>query len=314
MARLMRCCALHDLSSFGRVSLTLIIPTLSAMGIQVCPVPTAVLSTHSGGYRHYSFTDLTESMEQTMKHWKELALQFECIYSGFLGSPKQCQIVEDTIHQFATDRTLVVVDPVLGDHGAMYSSIDPKMVEPMRRLVRCADLVTPNLTELYLLLDRPFCGNPSYEEIASMLQELAGWGPKKIVLTSAEDALLDANVIFETKHDIHVSRQETSLRIATYIYENGQIQRVSHQWLPVHYPGAGDLYTTLVLGAYLHTSDLLDSVRFADEAIYTALKESAASGEPAYEGVLIESLLSRWMKEPQWVPSWAEGSPGSKPE
>ena len=111
-----RVAAIHDLSGFGRASLCSIIPTLSAMGVQVCPVPTAILSTHSGDFENYTFQDLTDMIPAYMAHWKQLGLEFDCIYSGFLGSPKQTQIVADIFDDFANEDTLVVVDPEIGDN------------------------------------------------------------------------------------------------------------------------------------------------------------------------------------------------------
>lgn len=109
-----RVAAIHDLSGFGRASLTAIIPIISSMGIQVCPVPTAILSTHTGGFNDYSFVDLTDSMEDYINHWYKVGIDFDCIYSGFLGSVKQINIVSKFIDLFRKDNTLVVVDPVNG--------------------------------------------------------------------------------------------------------------------------------------------------------------------------------------------------------
>ena len=107
-----RTAAIHDLSGFGRASLTVIVPILSTLGIQVCPVPTAVLSTHTGGFTDYSFIDLTENMKKTIQHWKNLEIAFDAIYSGFLGSPEQIHIVSDFIESFRKEDQLKVIDPV----------------------------------------------------------------------------------------------------------------------------------------------------------------------------------------------------------
>lgn len=151
--KLKRVAAIHDLSGFGRASLTVIIPTLSVMGIQVCPVPTAVLSTHSGGFTDYVFHDLTGVMGDYGAHWKKLGLSFDCIYSGFLGSPRQASIVSSFIDDFKTERTLTVVDPVMGDNGSLYNSVSKDMVPEMRKLIAKADIIVPNFTEAALLLN-----------------------------------------------------------------------------------------------------------------------------------------------------------------
>lgn len=112
-----RVAAIHDLSGFGRASLTAIIPILSSMGVQVCPLPTAILSNHTGGFDTFSFVDFTDHMQDYIDHWKELKIDFDCIYSGFLGSERQIEIVSGFIDDFGTKDNMVVIDPVLGDNG-----------------------------------------------------------------------------------------------------------------------------------------------------------------------------------------------------
>lgn len=123
-----RVAAIHDLSGFGRCSLTVAIPVLSAMGIQCCPLPTAFLSTHTGGFEGFTFLDMTDEMPRAAAHWKSLDLRFQAVYSGFLGSERQIGIVENFIREFRGADTLVVVDPVMGDHGAVYQTYTPGYV------------------------------------------------------------------------------------------------------------------------------------------------------------------------------------------
>ena len=138
-----RVAAIHDLSGFGRCSLTVAIPILSAMGVQCCPLPTAFLSTHTGGFTGFTFLDMTEEMPKVAAHWKSLGLRFQAIYSGFLGSEAQIGIVEDFIRTFRTPETLVVVDPVMGDDGRAYQTYTPEMVlGPARKGIKvtyCTD-------------------------------------------------------------------------------------------------------------------------------------------------------------------------------
>ena len=117
------------------------------MGVQVCPLPTAILSNHTGGFDHYSFVDLTDSMEEYIDHWKRLGLHFDCVYSGFLGSTRQIHIVADFIDYFGTPDNLVVVDPVMGDNGSLYSSMTEEIIPQMKGLIAKADIITPNFTE-----------------------------------------------------------------------------------------------------------------------------------------------------------------------
>ncbi|MEG1500973.1 MAG: pyridoxamine kinase, partial [Clostridiales bacterium] len=196
--------AIHDLSGFGRASLCAIIPTLSSMGVQVCPVPTAILSNHTGGFEKYSFLDLTDYLEEYINQWKELGLTFDCIYSGFLGSPKQIKIVEDFIDYFGNQDNLVVVDPVLGDNGALYSSMTKEMIQKMKKLISKADIITPNITEAAFLLDKVCPEQISNEEIKLWLRDLAKMGPEIIIITSVpgDPIQQDTNVIaYDKKND-----------------------------------------------------------------------------------------------------------------
>ena len=124
-----RVAAIHDLSGFGRASLTAIIPIISAMGIQVCPIPTAILSTHTGGFTDYKFIDLSEHLQEYLEHWKKLGIGFDCIYSGFLGSPQQIDIISQFHQDFSQNQPLIVIDPVMGDNGRLYQTMGMEMVE-----------------------------------------------------------------------------------------------------------------------------------------------------------------------------------------
>ena len=179
--------AIHDLSGYGRASLTTIIPILSNMKVQVCPVPTAILSTHTGGFEGYSFIDLTDYMQEHINHWKKLELEFDCIYSGFLGSPKQIEIVADFIDFFGKKAKFTVVDPVMGDNGKLYSTMGNEMVVGMRKLIKNADIITPNFTEVIYLLGKEYKENITLDEVKEYLKELANIEPKIVIATSVPD-------------------------------------------------------------------------------------------------------------------------------
>lgn len=161
--------AVHDLSGVGRVSLTVVIPILSSMGFQVCPLPTAVLSSHTQ-YPEFSFLDLTDEMPKIISEWKKLEVQFDAFYTGYLGSPRQIHIVSDFIDDFRRPDGLVVVDPVLGDNGRLYANFHESMIDEMKHLITKADVVTPNLTELFYLLGIPYKEMNTDEELKSYLR------------------------------------------------------------------------------------------------------------------------------------------------
>ena len=151
-----RIAAIHDMSGFGRTSLTVAIPILSCMGIQVCPMPTAVLSTHTVEFTDYTLCDLTPELGGILDHWERLGLHFDGVYSGFMASPEQMDSAARCIRNCLAPGGLAVVDPVLGDNGILDPTMTPEMVEKMRWLISCADIITPNITEVALLLDEPF--------------------------------------------------------------------------------------------------------------------------------------------------------------
>lgn len=153
-ARLPRVAALHDLSCFGRCALTVVLPTLSAMGVQTVPLPTALLSTHTGGFVSPYFADLTPEMEKISAHWQTIDLTFDAIYTGFLGSAEQIDVVEQFLTRFRRE-ALVLIDPVMGDNGVLYSTYTPEMAGRMQELCAHADLITPNLTEACFCADCP---------------------------------------------------------------------------------------------------------------------------------------------------------------
>lgn len=201
-----RVAAIHDLSGFGRASLTAIIPTLSSMGVQVCPLPTAILSNHTGGFDHYSFVDLTDTMEEYIDHWKRLNLTFDCIYSGFLGSVRQIEIVAGFLDHFGGEDTLAVVDPVMGDNGRLYSSMKPEITEEMKKLVGKADIITPNFTEAAFLLGEPYREEITDEEVKAWLLRLSEMGPRTVIITSVPGRRVTGQVQSEDTNVIAYDR------------------------------------------------------------------------------------------------------------
>lgn len=269
--------AIHDLSGFGRSSLTSIIPILSSMKVQVCPVPTAVLSSHTGGFEGYSFLDLTDYMEQHIAHWKSLNLEFDCIYSGFLGSPKQMKIVADFIDFFGHKNNLTVVDPVLGDNGKLYGTMNNEMVEEMKKLISKADIITPNFTEVTFLLNKPYKKEISESEVKEWLIELANMGPKIVIATSVPD---------ENSH-----KADRKTNVIAYDKENDVFWKVSCKYIPASYPGTGDAYTSVVIGSLLQGDSLPIAIERGVQFITQCILASYGFKYPNREGVLLERML-----------------------
>jgi len=269
-----RVAAVHDLSGFGRASLTVIIPILSTMGIQVCPLPTAVLSTHTGGFKNYKFIDLTEHMRDYIQHWKSLEIEFDCIYSGFLGSPKQVDIVSEFISAFSDKEQLIVIDPVMGDNGTLYTSMNRTMVEEMRKFIRLADVITPNFTEAVFLLNETYKERVEEREMKDWLLRLAEMGPRIVVITSVPDL-----------------RREKHTYVIAYNQHDGRFWKVKCDYIPANYPGTGDAFTSVVVGSMLQGDSLPMSLDRAVQFVSAAIRASYGYKYPEREGVLLERVL-----------------------
>ena len=276
-----RAAVIHDMSGFGRCSLTEVIPILSVMGVQCCPLPTAFLSTHTGGFAGFTFLDMTEELPKVAEHWRSLGLKFDAIYSGFLGSERQIGIVSDFIRRFRGPETLVVVDPVMGDDGKAYQTYTPAMCAGMERLAALADVVTPNLTEAAFLLNRDYQdlldgGRALHDETAlrRLAEELSLGGRRSVALTGA--ALAPGR----TGAMCFDARTGTS--------EAVQADFVAH---PLH--GTGDIFASVLTGALMRGDPLRDAAALAVDFIHECAVRTVAQGLPLREGVDFEPLLGR---------------------
>lgn len=278
--------AIHDLSGFGRASLTAIIPILSTMGVQVCPVPTAILSTHTGEFENYSFVDLTDTMEDYINHWKSLNLQFDCIYSGFLGSVKQIRIVSDFVDFFGNKNNLTVIDPVMGDDGKLYSTMNEEMIINMKRLIGKADIITPNFTEAAFLLGKSICEEVEDKEVKKWLMELSDMGPKIVIITSVPDS---------------IQNKDTS--VIAYDKKSGAFWKVSCRYIPAFYPGTGDAFTSVVIGSLLQGDSLPIALDRGVQFITQSIKASYGFDYPKRDGVLLERVLDN-LKMPVFISSY----------
>lgn len=271
-----RVAAIHDLSGFGRCSISVILPVLSAMGVQVCPVLTAVLSSHTGGLGDPVIRDLTDYIEPALRHYQSLGVEFEAVYTGFLGSGEQ---VDCCLEFFkAYPKALKIVDPVMGDNGRPYRTCTPELRRRMSELAAAADIITPNITEAAMLLEESYPAAPlTRSEAKSMLLRLSHMGPKRVVITGAELA-------------------QGGLASLGYDGENGSFWYVPCEYIPVHYPGCGDIYASVLLGAELSGASL--PIAMARAAAFTELcvKTTYSYGSDPRYGVMLESVLGSLLK------------------
>lgn len=265
--------AVHDLSGMGRVSLTVVIPILSSMGFQVCPLPTAVLSNHTQ-YPGFTFLDLTDEMPKIIEAWKRLEVQFDTIYTGYLGSPKQIQIVADFIDDFRRADSLVVIDPVLGDNGRLYTNFNEKMVAEMQHLITKADVITPNLTELFYLLGKPFKEENTDEELKSYLRELSDKGPEVVIITS-----------------VPVQKDPHKTSVYAYNRQGSRYWKVTCPYLPAHYPGTGDTFTSVITGSLMQGDSLPIALDRATQFILQGIRATFGYEYDNREGILLEKVL-----------------------
>lgn len=271
-----RAAAVHDLSGFGRCSLTIVLPTLAAMGVQCCPLPTAYLSTHTGGFSGNTFLDLTDQIAPVAAHWKQEGVTFDAIYTGFMGSEKQLGLTADFIRAFKTPDNLAVVDPVMGDHGRPYRTYTPEMCREMASLALLADVLTPNRTEAALLLETEYAAlRLDQEEACRMWAErLSLDGCRSVVLTG-------------------VQLCPESVGAVCFDRETGRTEFALAPRVPGQFHGTGDLFTSVLTGALVKGKPLLAAAKLAAEFTSLCAARTRRENAPDREGVDFEPLLWR---------------------
>lgn len=265
-----RIAAIHDLSCFGRCSLTIALPVLSAMGCQCCPLPTALLSAHTG-ISGFTFLDTTGEMRRISAHWSQLSLHFQAIYTGFLGSAPQINLVEDFLRRFHAPDTLLVMDPVMGDHGTPYKTCTPALRQGLRELVAQADVITPNLTEAAILLDIPYHESQT-ADASELARALSLQGQRSVVLTGYAAAPGQVGAL-------------------CYDRDTRQVEAVQTARVPQDFPGTGDLFASVLTGALTRGAPLLQAARTAVDFVGSCVARSVAEGAGEAEGVDFEPLL-----------------------
>lgn len=266
-AKLPRLAMLNSMAGFGSISTTVALPVISAMQVQVCPIPTSVLSNHLA-FPACSYYDYTPHIPDYIRAWKELGLTFDGFYCGFLGNVEQMGIVEDFLEHFQPP--FFLLDPVMGDYGKAYSTVTPEHCNHMKRLLARADLITPNLTEACLLTGTPYKDNEwTDDELSALCEKLAVLCPGNIVLTG----------ICRDKHFIN------------YIWKKGKISTYAVASTGNARHGTGDLFASILTANALHHKDLFSSVKQAADFIALCIQESEKMGLPPKEGVPFEKYM-----------------------
>ncbi len=261
----MKVAAINDLSGFGKCSLVADMTVLSAMGIQCCPLPTAVLSAQTG-YPSYFSKDLTGIIPEYTREWKKQSESFDGIITGFMMSDVQARNTLDFIKEFKTDGTKVLVDPVMGDDGKTYTNYSAGLLHTIREMVKEADIITPNLTELILLADKEpdsimkLRGDSLIDEIKRLSMEIAGDRGQIVAVTGIP--------------------MEESDEVGNFILENGVSRIISSKSNKVHYSGTGDLFAAVFLGAYISGKSAFDAADLASRFIYVSIRDTASDTSP----------------------------------
>lgn len=278
MKRVPLIAAINDLSGFGRCSLTVAIPILSSMGVQVCPLPTALLSAHTG-YPDPQVRDFTADMGAFLAHWEQLGLSFDAVYTGFLGDEAQVDVLEPFLREHKQRGALCVVDPAMADHGRLYSGCTPELAQKMRRLVALASVTTPNLTEACLLTDTPYndvvneAGTADCKRLHALGECLLALGCGAAVITG-----------------VHTAEG----MLENWVFERGSEPRiVSVLRVGKNFAGTGDVFSSVLCGELLHGAPLYAATERTAAFVREVTAFTAEADTPLQDGVMFEPFLHR---------------------
>ncbi len=253
---------INDISCVGRCSLTVALPIISSVGIECSVLPTAILSTHTGGFTGYTFNDFTEEMMPIVNHWVSLKREYDGIYSGFLGSIKQIDIVKNIVQTFKKSNLITIIDPAMADNGELYKIFDESFASKMTSLCMMGDIILPNITEACIMTNIPYQeNNHSDEYINSILKALKNKGMKKVILTGVRKR---PNYVGAISYDPETEQQ--------YFYDQPLI--------PGYYHGTGDVFASVFVCGYMKGQTLNNSMKLAVDITVASIKETIK-----YEGI-----------------------------
>jgi len=263
-----RIVSIQDISSVGKCSLTVALPIISAMGVEAAVLPTAVLSTHTA-IPGFTFHDLTGEIRPICDHWKKMGYTFDSIYTGYLGSFEQLDLVSEFFDDFGKD-SLIFIDPVMGDYGRLYPTYDRARADSMRSFLEVADIITPNLTEACILAEEPYRTDFSDGELAALCARLSERNGCKVVISG-------------------IPRGDS---LVNFIYEPGGRRSLhAEEKIGCDRSGTGDVFASVVLGDAVNGVDFAESVRRASSFTAQAVRRTVEMGLPPKDGLAIEEVL-----------------------
>lgn len=272
-----RAVTIQDISCFGKCSLTAALPIISAMGIETAVIPTAVLSTHTGGFTGYTFHDLSDDITDIANHWRSLGLKFDGIYTGYLGSASQVRIVSDFFDSFRTNENFIVVDPVLGDHGRLYSGFTDEFTAQMRKLCSKADFILPNMTEASFLLGIPYSEKRNESEVKELLKKLGELGCRVPILTG---------IRFDSENE---GAAAYNTQTGEYYFSFGKhIDRQLH--------GTGDIFASVFTGAVTLGKNVQQALDMSVKYIADCIEATLPQADEVWYGSCFELCLDKLIK------------------
>jgi len=269
-----RIITVQDISCVGKCSLTVALPVISAMGVEACVLPTAVLSTHTA-FKGFTFRDLTGDISSITNHWKQEKIGFDAIYTGYLGSFEQIELMQTFIKDFGGGGTRVIVDPCMGDNGSLYSGFTKDFAAAMAGLCSKADVIVPNLTEASFMLGIPYVAQGYNKEyIEDLLKKLSELGARKIVLKG-------------------VSFDDKKLGIATYDSQSEKITWYFHEKMPQNFHGTGDIFASVLTGALVRGLTIEKACRLAADFVVESIKATLSHKDYNWYGVDFEQAIPK---------------------
>lgn len=268
-----RAAVIHDLCGIGKAALTNVIPVLATMGIEACPIPTIILSTHTGGFDKPAIVKLVGYISQAAKHYKEQEINFEGIFIGYLGSIENINETLILLESANKEKSMIVFDPIFGDNGCFYRNFDRNYSDKLKELAKYTKVMTPNFTEACILADEDIIDEINDENLLILSRKLHGLGCENIIITSVP--LKDKN------------------KIGTSIY-NGKkdlMDLIISDRLEKSYPGTGDIFTSVLIGSLMNGFDLIESTKKSCKFVENAIRASSQYDYPTKEGVLLERVL-----------------------
>lgn len=263
---------IQDISCYGQCSTTVALPILSAFGYETAILPSAILSTHTGGFKGFTVHDLSDEIPLIANHWKKEGIKYDVLYTAYLGEIKHIDLVLNIKRDLLNENALFLVDPVMGDNGKLYGAFNNEYVKAMKKLVKEADIIIPNLTEACFLVDEPYLEKYDQIYILNILNKLKGLGAKNILITG-------------------VTYKPGYIGIASLI--NNEYDFYEHEKVSKSYHGTGDIYTSTFLGEYLKSHDFKKAIKLAAQFVVASIKNTLDDDSHQY-GVKYEPLLSKY--------------------